>query len=316
MLEPGDELVELGQWQALPGQSPILVNPGDFVCSDCMAVCSRGPCIVCTNPTVPDDDHYLLTGFSVSHGRAGNTDKRISTSVTSSSTGPPAEPLPLSTPLSTPSNSDAPARPRRCFTSSAISEQPSSASSPAYHSATEDISEVSIPVAPPASSITLNQTQVEIVGIPDQKAGFYAIGVTTRPRIVYGSWVAVAPLTTGPTAHRVTPSRHFKVEADALGRMVAQGFSLPHYVLSGALPTTLSPALETTPSPPLRRELVPADGNGPMVTVTQGPTSHLSYSSAYPPSPPVPRAQVAIPTSLKNKVQQERAIWQTPHHPC
>ena len=79
-----------------------------------------------------------------------------------------------------------------------------------------------MPVTPAASSVTLNQTQVEIVGRIDKKSGFYAIAVTARARIVYGSWPSVSPLTTGPTARGVPPSRHFKVEADALQYMVGQ----------------------------------------------------------------------------------------------
>ena len=103
----------------------------------------------------------------------------------------------------------------------------------------EDLSEVSMPATPSASPITLNQTQVEIVGVIDKKSGFYAIAVTTRARIVYGSWPAVSPLTTGPTAHGVSPARHFKVEAEALQYMVAQGFSFPHYVLTDRRPPRL-----------------------------------------------------------------------------
>jgi hypothetical protein len=68
----------------------------------------------------------------LSHEGAGTTDKRISTFVASSSTGPPADLLPLSTP----SNPEAASGSRRCSAASAVSEQPSSASSPAYLSAT------------------------------------------------------------------------------------------------------------------------------------------------------------------------------------
>ena len=152
----------------------------------------------------------------------------------SSSSGQLADLLPLSTP----SNPEVASGSRRCSVASAASEQPSSASSPAYLSAMEDLSEVGMSATPAASSVTLNQTQVEIVGVIDRKSGFYAIGVSTRARIVYGSWPSVSPLTTGPTAHGVSPSRHFKVEAEALQYMVEQGFKLPHYVLSDA-PTAI-----------------------------------------------------------------------------
>ena len=65
--------------------------------------------------------------------------------------------------------------------------------------------------------------------VPDQHAKFYAIGVTTNPRIVYGTWAAVAPMTMDPTAHGVAPSwprssplvARFKDEASALKHMLA-----------------------------------------------------------------------------------------------
>ena len=71
------------------------------------------------------------------------------------------------------------------------------------------------------------------------------------------------------------------------------------------LPT---PAPEAAPSSAPRREPISADGNGPMVTVTQGSTSHLPSSSEPPPPSSVPRSQLVVPTALKTKAQQDRAI--------
>jgi hypothetical protein len=120
------------------------------------------PRVICNGSL--DEDHHLLSGFSASHEGAGNTDKRVSTSVASSSSGPPADLLPTATPT----NPEAPYGSRRCSAASAVSEQPSSASSPAYHSAIEDLSEVGMLATPAASSVPLNQTQVEIVGVIDK----------------------------------------------------------------------------------------------------------------------------------------------------
>ena len=64
-LEPDEELVRDGQWQFLPNQSSTEINPGEFACGDCFAVSSRAPCIICNPPEILEEDHYLVTTFTV-----------------------------------------------------------------------------------------------------------------------------------------------------------------------------------------------------------------------------------------------------------
>ena len=143
----------IGQWQPLPGQSITKVSPGDYVCTSCLIVSSRAPCIVCSRSDILEDDHFLVSGFSASHGRSGPTDTMLA--------APPAAPPPLSTPP----QSAAPEQPRRCSISPSASEPPSSRLSPAYHSAAEDFPEAERAPEPPDEFTSLDQTQAEGVGI-------------------------------------------------------------------------------------------------------------------------------------------------------
>jgi hypothetical protein len=84
--------------------------------------------------------------------------------------------------------------------------------------------------------VVLDQRKVETVGFSHESSRFYAIGVTKRPRIVFGTWAEVSPLTTGPSLHGVTAVKRFDTEAGALAHMIRQGFLLPQYMLNGEHP--------------------------------------------------------------------------------
>ena len=183
LMEPEDNMTVIGQWQPLPGQSIPKVSPGNYVCPDCFVVNSRAPCIICNPPEAPEDDHFLVSGFSASHGQSGPTDTMLA--------APPAAPPPLVTPP----QSAAPEPPRRCSTLSSASEPPSTRASPAYHSASEDLPEADGTTPPgeftilhsaaedlhateeapepPDEFTTLDQTQAEGVGdFEGQPPGF------------------------------------------------------------------------------------------------------------------------------------------------
>ena len=84
--------------------------------------------------------------------------------------------------------------------------------------------------------VVLDQRRVETVGFSHESSRFYAIGVTKRPRIVFGTWAEVSPLTTGPALHGVTAVKRFDTEVGALAHMIRQGFLLPQYMLNGEHP--------------------------------------------------------------------------------
>ena len=391
LMEPEDNMTVIGQWQPLPGQSIPKVSPGNYVCPDCFVVNSRAPCIICNPPEAPEADHFLVSGFSASHGQSGPTDTMLS--------APPA----ASPPLVTPPPPAPPEPPRRCSTLSSASGPPSTRASPAYHSASEDLPEAdgttppgefTIPHSaaedlhlteeapePPDEFTILGQTQAEGVGdFEGQPSGFrfYAVAAGPQPRILCGTWKSVSPLIEA-TLVAIEPSRadggpvgpytgpvfdgswirlgpclaarygtvdasdlidRFKDETNAIQHMNDKGFLLPNYTLRGGTPREETPRtavgqheagqLRCSSGPSVPPALPPPgpmvtvtqgstshlpsssslvnDPPGPMVTVTQGPTSHLPSSSA-PPPPPVDYCEtVVIPTSLTKKPQQERAI--------
>ena len=76
----------------------------------------------------------------------------------------------------------------------------------------------------------LSQSSVERVG-SGALGSYYAITVDSNPRLVYGNWPDVLPLTRGPTSGGRTPFQPFDSEEEALDHMIGQGFLLPDYKL-------------------------------------------------------------------------------------
>ena len=183
--------------------------------------------------------------------------------------------------------------------------------------------------------------EAALVAIEPSRADGGLVGPYTGP-VFDGSWIRVGPSLAARygTIDASDLIDRFKDETNAIQHMNDKGFLLPNYTLRGGTPREGTPRtavgeheagqLRCSSGPSVPPALPPPgpmvtvtqgstshlpsssslvnDPPGPMVTVTQGPTSHLPSSSA-PPPPPVDYCEtVVIPTSLTKKPQQERAI--------
>ena len=133
---------------------------------------------------------------------------------------------------------------------------------------------------------TLDQIKVQTIGVPIDSPKFYAIGVTGGPRIVFGTWADVAPLTTGSAAHGITAVKSFSVEADALAHMLGQGFALPQYVLTDTRPAklasvSLAPGQATAATAPQSTAHPPQADSDPVAAPHVAPASFFKRNHFY-----------------------------------